>query len=163
MTGFRTSLKTWLPGVWYPGESISLGLDTPVSQSPWGLILWWVNLPRVWYPGESISLGSVTPVSQSPWGLIPWWVNLPGVWYPGESISPGFETLASQSPRGLNPRWVNLPGAETPRWVSEPGWFKRGQKSHWPVPLREQLVMKHLVRECSVLEHFIRKKLWGFL
>ena len=28
------SSKIWLPGVWYPGESVSPGYDTPASQSP---------------------------------------------------------------------------------------------------------------------------------
>ena len=85
-----------LPRIWYPGESISLGSDTQVSHSPWGLI-----------PSESISPGSDTRVSHSPWGLIP-----------SESISPGSDTRVSHSPWGLIPWWVNLhdPGAsKSPR------------------------------------------------
>ena len=34
----KKSAKTWLPRVWYPGESISPGYDIPASQSPQGII-----------------------------------------------------------------------------------------------------------------------------
>ena len=47
------SLKNLLLGIWYPGESISLGYDTPASQSPRGMIPRWVNLPRVYHTPAS--------------------------------------------------------------------------------------------------------------
>ena len=65
------SLKIWLPGVSYPGESDSPWYHTPVCQSPWGIIPQRVNLPGVSYPCESISPGYDTPASQSPQGIIP--------------------------------------------------------------------------------------------
>ena len=43
-----------LPGVWYPGESISLEYDSPVSQSPREMIPRRVNLPGVSLPSESV-------------------------------------------------------------------------------------------------------------
>ena len=63
----RGMISRWvnLPGVWYPGESISRGYDIPVSQSPRGMISRWVNLPLVWYPGESISRGYISYPSKS--------------------------------------------------------------------------------------------------
>ena len=69
----------------------SLVSDTQVSQSPWGLLPWRVNLHGVCYPGESISLGSATLASQTPWGLLPWRVkdNIPGVCQPRRVNLPG--------------------------------------------------------------------------
>ena len=43
-----------LPGVSYPGESISPEYHTPASQYSQGIMPRRVNLPWVWYPGQSI-------------------------------------------------------------------------------------------------------------
>ena len=120
------SPKIWLPGVSYPGESVSPGYHTLASQSPRGIIPLRVNLPGVSYPGESIknlpnhdSMGYDTPVSQSPRGIIPWRVSF-------------FDTkvrITRRNRKYLNPL------------ISVPGWFEwwkitGSRKSHWTVPLK---------------------------
>ena len=108
----KKSAKTWLPGVWYPSESISPGYLS--------------------YPGETldqifhkISPGSHTLWSQSPQGIIPQRsqsprgiilrrVNLPGVCDPGGSLMT----------RGVNSHFFTL--LQRPlkgQWHKNKCWF----------------------------------------
>ena len=97
-----------LPRVWYPGETISIGVryigesispgtQTQVIQAFWGLI-----------PGKSIFSESQTPASQSSRSHKTGRVNLPGVVKPVKLISPVSQTPTSQSPQSLRPLWVSF-------------------------------------------------------